>query len=144
MMPRAPKYARVLRVIGQNLEGLPIKTFDIKSEGKNYIVKGYGGALQPVELRYSAADIARLDREGWLRRRDPSKMPDFRSLSQLLRAVGEYLERKDSQLLTISKQSGTVPSFIIQYETARHRHKEEYLGSDLYDFCVRMYKQRKN
>ena|SRR2546426_9049483 len=144
MMFRAPKYGRALRIIGQNLEGLPVKVFDIKNEGKNYVVKGYGGAFQPVELQYTAADIEHVDRQRREMRNNASGMPDFRSLSQILRAVGDYIERKDGRLLGISRQSGAVPLFTIQYEMAQHRHKEEYLASDLYDLCVRMYKQRKN
>ncbi len=144
-MLRAPKYAQALRVIGQSLEELHLTAFNIKSERKGYVIQGYGEAYEPVEFRYTAAEIERLDREGRLRRTDPSKMPDFRNMSQLLRAAGDYLEHKDRRLLGISKQSGAIPSFTIQYETARHHHKDDkHLASDLYDLCLRMYKQRKN
>jgi hypothetical protein len=136
-MTRTPHYAKALRAIGQNLEELGLKVFGIKSEGNDYVIS------EPIGLRYTPADIDRLDREGQAKRSDPSGMPDFRSLSQLLRAVGDYLEHKDARLLGVSRQAGVVPLVAIEYKTEQRQLKEEeYLSSDLYDFCLRMYKQR--
>jgi hypothetical protein len=144
-MLRGSEYAKDLRAIGQNLEELGLKAFDIKSEEKGYVVQGYREAFEPVELRFTAADIKLLDRQRQGMRSDPFRMPEFTNLSQLLRAIGDYLEHKDGRLLGISKQSGSVPLFTIQYETAQRLHKEEeYLASELYDLCLRMYKQRKS
>jgi hypothetical protein len=143
-MLRGLKYAQALRVIGQSLEELHLVTFDIKNEANGWVLRGYAEAYERVEQRYTAADIKLLDRQRRGMRSDPSGMPEFTSLSQLLRAIGDYLEHKDGRLLEISRQSGTVPLFTIFYETAHRRHKEEeHLSSDLYDLCLRMYKQRK-
>jgi hypothetical protein len=134
---RTPHYAKALRAIGQNLEELGLKVFGIKSEGNDYVI------AEPIGLRYTPADIDRLDREGQAKRTDPLGMPDFRSVSQLLRAVGDYLERRDARMLEVSRQAGAVPLVAIEYETEQRQLKEEeYLSSDLYDFCLRMYKQR--
>jgi len=141
---RTPKYAQALRVIGQHLEEMGVKAFDIKSEGKGYVIQGHGEAPEPVESQYSAAEIEHVDRQRQGMRSSSSGMPEFRSLPQLLRAVGHYLEHKEGKLLAISRQSGAVALFTIQYETAQRGHKEEeHLPADLYDLCLRMYKQRK-
>lgn len=144
-MFRGPKYAQELRVIGQSLEEMHVKAFDIKREGKDYVILGYLEAPEPVESQYTTADIEHVDRERRGMRSNPSGMPDFRSLPQLLRAIGYYLEHKEGRLMAISRQSGAVAVITIQYETAQRRQKEEeYLPSDLYDLGLRMYKQRKS
>src|SRR3989442_15839690 len=103
---RTPKYAQALRVIGQSLEEIRVKSFDIKSEGKGYVIQGHGEAPEPVELKYDAADIEHVDRQRQKMRSSSSGMPDFSSLPQLLRAVGYYLEHKEGRLLGISTQEG--------------------------------------
>ncbi len=139
-----PKYAQTLRAIGQELEALNLKYFDIKSEGKDYLVQA-ATSPEPLELRYTSEDIGRLERQGRARRSDPSRTPDLMTLSQALRAIGEYVDRKDCRLVRVSRQvpSGTVPLLSIEYQTGtRDRKKEEIRASSLYDLSVRMYKQR--
>ncbi|TMA09619.1 MAG: hypothetical protein E6J89_12520 [Deltaproteobacteria bacterium] len=140
----APNYAQTLRVIGQALEERRFKDFDIKSEGKHYLIRDLTEtepSSQPVEFRYTREDIERLEQEAQARRRDPSRTPDFTSLSQLLRTVGDYLDARDGRLLGISRRS---PLLTIEYETGqRRRREEEHLASSFYDLSVRMYKQRK-
>lgn len=143
MMVQGPKYGQALRVIGQTLEELHLIAFSVKSEGKGYLIQGYAEESEPVELRYTNADIQHMDRKRRAMRSDPFRMPDFRNLSQLLRAAGSYLESKDGRLLAISKQLGAVTSFTIQYDSGEHHKEEKHLASSLYDLCLRMYRQRK-
>lgn len=143
-MFEAPKYAHTLRAIGQDLEALNLKYFDIKSEGRDYLVRA-ATSPEPLELRYTPEDIGRLERQGRAKRNDPSGKPDLMTLSQALRAIGEYVDRKDCHLVKISRQvpSGTVPLLSIEYQSGmRDRRKEEIRASGLYDLSVRMYKQR--
>jgi hypothetical protein len=140
----SPKYAHTLRAIGQDLEALNLKYFDIKSEGRDYLVRA-ATSPEPLELRYTPEDIGRLERQGRAKRSDPSGTPDLMTLSQALRAIGEYVDRKDCHLVRISRQvpSGTVPLLSIEYQTGmRDRRKEEIRASGLYDLSVRMFKQR--
>lgn len=166
-------YARDLRAIGDDLESKHIEDFELKSDGINYLmrveawepppkkspkdilVEGLHTLWQklqqreprPVfpadfEQRYTPEDIDRLDREGWTRRQQSHKMPGTESLSQVLRAVGAYLDLKGAHLLGVSKRG---PWITLRYKTAEGGQElEEFMISTLYDFCVRMYIQRKD
>jgi hypothetical protein len=143
-MLSTPKYSQALRAIGQNLEELNFKAFDIKSEGKDYLVRA-AASPEVGELRYTPEDIQRLERQGRLRRSDPFGTPDFISPSQILRAVGDYLDTKDGRLVGISRRApeGAAPLLTIEYDTRRDRKREEFLFSALYNLSVSMYKQRR-
>jgi hypothetical protein len=140
---RGLNYAQTLRVIGQVLEERHLKDFDIKNEDKHYLIRQVTEAepsSDPAEFKYTREDIEHLDQEAQARRRDASRTPDFTSLSQLLRTIGDYLDTKDGRLLAISRRS---PLLNIEYETGqRRRREEEHLASGFYDLSVRMYKQR--
>lgn len=139
-----PKYSQALRAIGQDLESLNLKYFDITSQGKDYLVRA-GTSPEPLEMRYTPEDIGRLERQGRSKRSDPSQTPDLAAISQALRAIGEYIDRKDGRLVKLSRQvpSGNMPLLSVEYQTGmRERKKEELRASGLYDLSVRMYKQR--
>jgi hypothetical protein len=99
-----------------------------------------------VELVYTLDDIDLLERNGRVKRRDPRGMPDLLSLSQILRAVGAYIDQRAGHLLSVSRYydpSEAIESVIFHYETYTHERKEEvWKASNIYDLCVRMYKRR--
>jgi len=143
-MISGPNYAQTLRAIGQELEAFNLKYFELKREGKDYLVRA-AASPEPLELRYTPEDIGRLERQGRAKRSDPTGTSDLSTVSQALRAIGEYIDRKDCRLLRISRQipSGAVPLLSIEYQTGtRDRKTEEVRASGLYDLGVRMYKQR--
>src|SRR2546430_16667037 len=91
--------SQALRAIGQDLELRGIKTFIIRCEGNLYVVEaGYQSppAPTPVTLHYTLDDIKQLDREG--RERRNSGVKDFLSLSQILRAIGSSVGKKEAPL----------------------------------------------
>jgi hypothetical protein len=142
MIRPASKSARTLRVIGQVLEERRLKDFDLRHDTNAYLIRDVkeGVSSERVELRYTHEEVEELERQGRARRGGSTKIPDFTSLSQVLRAIGDYLDGKDSRLLAISSRA---PSFTIEYETGqRFRQEEEHLASAFYDRSVRMYKQR--
>jgi hypothetical protein len=95
-----------------------------------------------LDLRYTSADIDRLDREGRARRMNPQRIADPGSLSQLLRTIGAYINRKPARLVKIS-QEGT--SAIVDYQTFfGSRNREVLTAADLYDFWFEMYMRREN
>ena len=137
-------YAQILRAIGQDLESAGLRYFDIRTERKDYVVRPVT-SLESQELRFTADDIVRLEREGRGKQNDPSRTPDFSSISQILRAIGNHIDRNDGYLLGISKAfpSRSGGSISIHYRTAAgNRIKEEFSASGLYGLCVRMHKQR--
>jgi hypothetical protein len=100
------------------------------------------GSFMNVELLYSLEELNRQDEERKKPRRDPDAMPDPYRLSNTLRGVGEFLDRKpDAKLLFVSNRRQEV---VILYETKRGgRSLEEFPVSTLYDFVVKQYVKRK-
>ena len=94
-----------------------------------------------TELRYPPEDIDRLEHEGQARRRNRDGMPDPHSLSQLLRAVGGYINRRAFHLLAISWREESVS---IVYRTAEGRRELDNfrLVDSIYDLWVHMYLRR--
>ena len=95
-----------------------------------------------LELHYGPQDIDRLEHQGRAARRSDSEDDtNPNRLSQMLRAVGAYVNRKSVHLLKVSKRQDWVS---IEYQTAPGRSKvENFRTADLYDFWVHLYKQRK-
>ena len=100
------------------------------------------GTSMNVEFLYSLEELNHEDEEHKEPRRDPNAMPDPYSLSNTLRSVGEFLDRKpDISLLFASNRGQEV---VILYETKHGvRNLEEYPISALYEFWVKEYIKRK-
>jgi hypothetical protein len=141
--------SRVLRCIGQNLETLDLKAFEIKSQSGIYLVQGIRKGTSSsvdVALRYTEEDIKRMESEARTNRRRPAHRSSLLNLSQVLRMGGTYVEHVEGRFLKISwqVQSDKIQSITIQYEPhERERKKDEYSTSTIDEICVHVYKQRK-
>jgi hypothetical protein len=95
-----------------------------------------------VEFLYSLEELNSQDEERKGPRHDPNATPDPYSLSNILRAVGAFLDRKpDAKLLFASNRGQEI---IILYETnGGVRNLEEYPISTIYEFWVKEYVKRK-
>jgi hypothetical protein len=95
-----------------------------------------------VEFLYSLEELSHQDEERQEPRRDANAMPDPYSLSNTLRAVGGFLDRKpDIKLLFASNRGQEI---VILYETKGGvRHLEEYPISAIYEVWVKEYVKRK-
>ena len=127
-------HAKSLRVIGQSLETAKIQAFELKTDGQNYIaqsdsltaasewilryaVSPHGVSEQSARpsttnrsVRFTPADISRLDDQAERQRRiNPSQHTQtYHRLSQLLRALGDHLDRAEVNSFHISWTSGSV------------------------------------
>jgi hypothetical protein len=131
-----------LRTIGQALEALHLKVFDLLNKERYYLVRGGTGTSSSMDIvvRYTLEDIDQLDREAKARRRHLHGMPDLYSLSHMLRVVGSIVDHRGGRLLEVSRQG---PWVTIQYETEHGRKKKERRpDSSIYDLCLRMYLHR--
>jgi hypothetical protein len=141
--------SRILRCIGQSLETLELKAFEIKSQSGAYLVQGIRKGTSSsvdVELRFTAEDIKRLESEARKKRRRTARRSNLLNLSQVLRMGGTYVEHVEGRFLKISwqVQSDKIQSITIQYEPhERERKKDEYSVSTIDEICVHVYKQRK-
>jgi hypothetical protein len=111
-------HSKSLRVIGQSLENVNIPAFDLEADGPNYVVKSDSltemgervlcRALSRNDfaerttrkstvtrsVQFSPADISQLDKQRWQqRRRNSSQRNAYGRLSQLLRTLGDHLDR---------------------------------------------------
>lgn len=100
------------------------------------------GTSMNVEFLYSLDELNHENEEHKEPRRDANAMPDPYSLSNTLRSVGEFLDRKpDIKLLFASNHGQEV---VILYETKHDdRNLEHYPISALYEFQVKEYIKRK-
>jgi hypothetical protein len=94
-----------------------------------------------LELRYTQDDIERTDTEEQSKRAGASGTPEAHTLSQILRAVGGYVDQKGGRLLEVRKAGDEVT---IEYESAlRKKMTEQFTVASLYDYWVKMYLRRK-
>ena len=155
--------AQSLRVIGQQLAGRGIHSFELNKRGDEYLVRmGRGeaadnsrqkGSLKnyfkkisaapdaareiPNQVAFGASQIIWSDTENRLRRDQTNAMPDANNLSTVLRVLGDYLDRKAVGDFAISCDSGLVA---VSYG----QKKESFRMENLYDLGVHMYLRRSN
>lgn len=92
-------------------------------------------------MRFAQEDIDRLERQGQALRASWERSPNAHTLSQILRTVGAHVDHKRGRLLRVSKRSQWVT---VCYKGPFGGERiERFTQSNLYDFWVHMYKQRK-
>jgi hypothetical protein len=152
-MNREFTYDQSLRAIGQALEGYRLVGFSVKSEGDKFVVQGETGKTHGLKawLRirkpfgqktFSKQDIEQLEHQGRAKRKAPDRLPDFRSMPNVFRAIGAFLEMNEGRLLEVCGQGQTV--VILFQNKAGHPQLEERTLSFLSDLSVRLYQQRHN
>lgn len=142
-----------LRVIGQHLMGLGIKSFKVDKSGEEFVLRvtagksGQGTFLKnlfkgsptqiPNPLRFSTSQIIQTDTENRTTRSQSAAMPDAHDLSTMLRVLGDYLDRKASGDFNISCDMKSV--------TINYNEKiENFRMETLYDLGIHMYLRRSN
>jgi hypothetical protein len=94
-----------------------------------------------LEIHYSHEDIARMDSEGQGKRTGAPGSPEAHTLSQILRAVGAFVDQKQGRLLSVAKDGQDIT---IEYESALKRAlTEKFTVASLYDYWVKMYLRRR-
>jgi hypothetical protein len=94
-----------------------------------------------LELHYTREDIARMETEAQSRRQAAGGRPEAHALSQVLRAVGAFVDQKQGRLTSV-KMAGQ--DITIEYESAlRQNLTEKFTVATLYDYWVKMYLKRR-
>src|SRR5215510_7461240 len=148
-------YAQSLRVIGESLETQGISKFDLEKHGENYSLeviasqtaKGGSFLTKIVQLLGRAdnsarepSDILRLATQQQSRHGGLNAMPDAYKLAQVLRVVGDHLDRKEACAFTVSVSGHLLA---VAYETGSgHQIHENFTIENLYDRAVQMYLRR--
>jgi hypothetical protein len=121
-------HAKSLRIIGQSLEAAKVRVFALETDGPDYTLRSDSlteagewilrHALTPNDtsgqsarqsavnrsVRFSPADISRLDEQAQRQRRNDSypNTQGYSRLSQLLRALGDHLDQTKVSTFQIS------------------------------------------
>jgi hypothetical protein len=115
------RYEEDLRAIGQALEARDISVFELTRFSDWYVIQDVrerSGSLRSKILRWlrlrsgssaesltlSFADVEKLSQAGLARRSKPGQLTNFRSLSNLLRTIGAYLDSKEAELFELKKR----------------------------------------
>jgi hypothetical protein len=75
------------------------------------------------------------------RRKESGGRPEAHTLSQILRAVGAFVDQKQGRLIGVQMAGQDVT---IEYESAlRQKLTEKFTVATLYDYWVKMYLKRR-
>jgi hypothetical protein len=143
-------FSHALRCIGQNLEGMDLKSLEVKIQGNKFIVQGWSKntpSTMDLMRQYSPDDLLKLDEEGRAKRKIGSMPSNLLSLPQVLRFCGSYVDRLRGRLTRLSWQDQTdkIQSITIQfvpYEEARNA-KPDGQVTMIEELCIHVYKQKK-
>jgi hypothetical protein len=141
-------YSTALRCIGQELERRGQRTFAIKREGSHYVVSSaisqWSVPAQEI-VRYTPSDIEIMDRCGETQRGNKISH-EFMHPAQLLRVIGDYLDKYASTLIAIiynDNAEATESPFRVEYITREGAHLiDDRPGAALFDECVLMFQKR--
>ena len=147
-VPAKMRYSSILRCVGQSLEGMELKSVDIKSHGDDFIVQGWNrgpSMSMDVEKHYTPEDLCKLDAEGRQKRKPFVEPPDLLSLSQILRLAGNYVDRMRGRLLRVSwqDQSDKIQSITVQWQAPSPAEAAAETLAVVEELCMHIYKQRK-
>jgi hypothetical protein len=148
VVPAKMRYSSILRCIGQSLEGMELKSVDIKSHGDDFLVQGWNrgpSMAMDLEKHYSPDDLRKLDAEGRQKRKPFVEPPDLLSLSQILRLAGNYVDRMRGRLLRVSwqDQSDKIQSITVQWQAQPSGEAGAETLAIVDELCMHIYKQRK-
>src|SRR5262245_7513587 len=137
-MAATKHYAEDLRSIRQGLETRENVDFELKQQVNSYFIQGTpehagslrsklrqwrwrrGSAAEPIILRSS--DVERLSQAGRARRTDPGRLADFRTVSNILRTIGSYLDASEFELVELQKRRISITLF---YRDKQGQRREE-------------------
>jgi hypothetical protein len=149
--PRPANYnSYALRCIGQDLEGMDLKSLEVKTQGNKFTVQGWSKNTpntMDVVRQYAPDDIHKLDEQGRAKRKSPSMPSNLLSLPQVLRFCGNYVDRLRGRLIRVSWQDQTdkIQSITIQFvpfEESRSGRGDPQVTM-VEELCIHVYKQRK-
>jgi hypothetical protein len=113
------KYTTALRCIGEDLERRGLKSFDIRSEGNEYVARcGYQDppSPTPVTIQYTFKDIQELDRAGEGKRGELSASKEFLNQVQIFRTIGGYLDKNEGYLVRLTNNDAKGKDFLFKVD----------------------------
>ncbi|HEY7221802.1 MAG TPA: hypothetical protein VH985_25745 [Candidatus Binatia bacterium] len=143
-----PDYAGALRCVGQALQNQQIEVFELKSHANEFRLQ-CGDPNPPytalTAMSFSIDELQILDRDGQARRGQLNAEIRFDSVSEMLRAIGGYINHKRAYLRRVNNCCAAVsnhPVVEIEYETRAGVQTESLPVSFIREASVNMYKKR--
>jgi hypothetical protein len=145
-MAATRRYDEDLRAIGQALEARDISVFELKRLADNYIIQGVpdqtgslpskvrqwlrrlrsGSTTQSLAL--GLADVERLSQAGRAKRSNPERLPNFQSVSNILRTIGAYLDSREVELLELQKRRISI-TLLYRDKAGQQREEDRSISS---------------
>lgn len=157
-MDTSTSYGQQLRSLGQYLEAQRINIFELTCRGERFVVKGEPeketsllAALRQwqqrrrsdglnASLTFTRNDLDQLERQGRAQRKQSNRLPDFYSLPNALRTVGQYLELKGAELLELQKRQLSLT--VLSRNKDGHPQMEERSLASFYDLFLKLHDKR--
>jgi hypothetical protein len=157
-MDTSTSYGQQLRSLGQYLEAQRINIFELTCRGERFVVKGEPeketsllAALRQWQQRrrseglnaaltFTRNDLDQLERQGRAQRKQFNRLPDFYSLPNALRTVGQYLELKGAELLELQKRQLSLT--VLSRNNDGHPQMEERSLASFYDLFLKLHDKR--
>jgi hypothetical protein len=151
-------YGEDLSSIGQALEARDIIDFELKRLAESYIILGTpdkgaslrssvrqwlsglrsGSATDPIS--FGPVDVEQLSQAGRAKRSNREQLTNFRTVSNILRTIGAYLDAGEHELVEIQKRR---ISITLSYrDKIGQEHKEDRTISSFYNFFLELYGKR--
>ncbi len=151
------RYEDDLRAMGQALEAREISVFELTRLSEHYIIRGVpeqsgslrskvgrwlrlGSSFSAESLTFTVADIEKLSQAGLARRFKPGQLTNFRSLSNLLRTIGAYLDSKEAELFELKKRP--ISLSLWYRDKAGREQREDRTISSFYDLFLELWGKR--
>ena len=157
-MDTSTSYGQQLRSLGQYLEAQRINIFELTCRGERFVIKGEPeketsllAALRQwqqrrrsdglnASLTFTRNDLDQLERQGRAQRKQSNRLPDFYSLPNALRTVGQYLELKGAELLELQKRQLSLT--VLSRNNDGHPQMEERSLASFYDLFLKLHDKR--
>jgi hypothetical protein len=149
-------YAEDLRSVGQALEARDIIDFELKHLADLYVIQPVpeqGASLRSKtrqwlrrlrstdeQIIFHPADVERLSQAGRAKRSKPGQLTNFRTLSNILRTIGAYLDGSELELVELQKRRISVT---LSYRDKTGQKREEVRTiSSFYRLFLELYGRR--
>jgi hypothetical protein len=139
-------YDEELRAIGQALEARDISVFELKRVEDLYVIEGVPDQADSLDSKVrqwlrrlhrhstnapmilGAVDVEQFSQAGRAKRSKPGQLTDFRTVSNILRTVGAYLDSKEVELLMLQKRRISI-TLSYRDKTGREQQEDRSISS---------------
>jgi hypothetical protein len=145
-MAGARHYDEELRAIGQALEARDTSVFELKRVEGLYVIQGMPDPPDSLHSKVrrwlrrfhrrstndpmilDAVEVEKFSQAGREKRSKPGQLNDFRTVSNILRTVGAYLDSSEAELLILQKRRISI-TLSYRDKTGQERQEDRSISS---------------